>query len=156
MRSHCELSSGHEFQETLFNPSQHPPTPPLPPTPTTTSMLLPRHDQELICFNFFLNVIYSCYIYLSLMSWATCLVHPFIFLTCLSASEGICQIPLYCMPIILGHVHLMRRFPLFHLGIAWILQCAWSELVLTCMFVGGGNAVCEREMHCISSANWMC
>lgn len=100
IRSHCELSSGHEFQETLFNPLQ----PPTPSHTTIASMLLPRHDQELIFFffYFFLNVIYSCYIYLSLISLATCLVHHFIFLTCLSASEGICQIPLYSMHIITG------------------------------------------------------
>lgn len=53
-------------------------------------------------FYFFLNVIYSCYICLSLISLATCLVHHFIFLTCLSASEGICQIPLYSMHIVTG------------------------------------------------------
>lgn len=98
IRSHCELSSGHEFQETLFHPLQSP----TPSHTTTTSMLLPRHDRELIFFYFFLNVIYSCYIYLSLVSLATCLVHHFIFLTCLSASEGICQIPLYSMHIVTG------------------------------------------------------
>ena len=99
IRSHCELSSGHEFQETLFNPLQ----PPTRSHTTITSMLLPRHDQELIFFfYFFLNVIYSCYICLSLISLATCLVHHFIFLTCLSASEGICQIPLYSMHIVTG------------------------------------------------------
>lgn len=125
------------------------------PDPEVWSLVL--HLLHFLKILHFLKCVISLSYPAITLSWVKYLVPHLVFLTCFSASEEICQIPLSRCPWQSSNsLHPVSRVSTapVHLGIPVFYSLPRSEVVLNHAY--WKNTVCEKETNVASSANWMC